>query len=84
MFEFYQVKSIRVHFYPYKYEYTSGAVSGLSTQGTPVLSIIDPDNVAPVVSPLREFFGYGNCHITKAYDTHTRSMNNFTDLGLSK
>jgi hypothetical protein len=28
MFEFYQVKSLSVRFYPYKYEYTAGAVSG--------------------------------------------------------
>jgi len=85
MFEYYQVKSIHVRFFPYKYEYTAGIVAGFSTQGTPVFSIIDPENTAPTAGALPSgYLSYGNCQITKPYDIHHRSMNNYTDLGLSK
>jgi len=53
--------------------------------GTPVYSIIDPDNTAPTAGNLASgFMSYGNCHVTNAYDVHRRSMTNYTDLGLSK
>lgn len=72
-------------FYPYKYEYTASALGGLSTMGFPTYSIIDPETTAPLTGNLpNAFFSYGNCHVTKAYDVHTRSMPNYTDLGLSK
>jgi hypothetical protein len=71
-------------FFPYHYQYTAGNLSGLSTQGAPNQTIIDPDGIAPTVAPQRAFFSYGNCKVVKSYDTVHRSMNNFTDLGLTK
>lgn len=31
MFEYYQVKAVHMTFFPYHYQYTAGALSGLST-----------------------------------------------------
>lgn len=78
------MKSVHAKFLPYRLEYTSGQLGGLSTRGYPVQSIIDPNNIPPTGNLPSSFFSYGNCNVTKPYDIHHRVMSNYTDLGLSK
>jgi hypothetical protein len=83
MFELYQVKQVHVKFIPYKWEYPGG-VGAVQTTGYPVWSIIDPENTLPSISLPGSYYSYGNCKDSRPYDEHRRSMNSYTDLGLSK
>ena len=70
-------------FIPYKWEYPGG-VGAVRTTGYPTWSIIDPENTLPGVAFPSSYYSYGNCKDCKPYEIHHRSMNNYTDLGLSK
>jgi hypothetical protein len=59
-------------------------VGAVQTTGYPVWSIIDPENTLPSISLPGSYYSYGNCKDSKPYDEHRRSMNSYTDLGLSK
>lgn len=83
MFEYYQVKQVHVRFIPYKWEYPGG-VGAVQTTGYPVWSIIDPEDTLPSVALPASYYSYGNCKDTHPYVEHKRSMNSYTDLGLSK
>jgi hypothetical protein len=84
MYEFYQVKAVSLVFYPYHFQYTAGQVTGVSTQGHTVQSIIDPENSLPNLSIQSAFYSYGNNKTTLPYREHSRGMRGYTDLGLSK
>jgi hypothetical protein len=84
MFELYQVKRVHIKFIPYKWEYPGGTVAPVVTTGYPTWSIIDPENTLPGISLPGSYYSYGNCKDEKPYNEHRRSMNNYTDLGLSK
>jgi hypothetical protein len=83
MFELYQVKAVHVKFIPYKWEYPGG-VGAVQTTGYPSWSIIDPENTLPSIALPGSYYSYGNCKDEKPYNEHRRSMNSYTDLGLSK
>jgi hypothetical protein len=83
MFEFYQVKAVHVRFIPYRWNLsalTTGSAGPIV--GYPAYSIVDPERTNPNTVP--NFLAYGNAKITVPYEQHHRSMNNYTDLGLSK
>lgn len=71
-------------FIPYKWEYPGGTVTPSRTTGFPTWSIVDPEDTLPSNGLVGSYYSYGNCHDAKAYDEHRRSLNNYTDLGLSK
>lgn len=82
MFEFYQVKSVKVKLIPYKYEYPS--TIGAQCYASPTWSIIDPLSPPPTGSLPGSFYSYGNCKDTKPYAEHHREMRDFTSLGIQK
>jgi hypothetical protein len=82
MFDFYQVKSVRIKFIPYKWEYPG--TLPVSTTAYPTWTIIDPESVLPTSFLPGSYYSYGNCRDAKPYAEHHRSMRNYTDLGLSK
>jgi len=58
-----------------------------ATQVYNTYSIQSPVDTVPLVngaSSNSAMFSYGNCHIKQGYDTHVRSMSDFTNLGLQK
>lgn len=81
MFDFYQVQSISLKVYPYKYE-TTASLTGVSrVDARPFYSCVDPESIGPDTSD--GIASYGNMHVSKAYDTHSRSLP-FHQLGIQK
>jgi hypothetical protein len=51
----------------------------------PTVSIIDPENTYPASgATFSESFSYGNGRIVKPYENHSRSMSDWTNLGVQK
>jgi hypothetical protein len=51
----------------------------------PTVSIIDPDTIYPAaVATFSQLFSFRNAKILKPYEVHSRSMSDYTNLGVQK
>lgn len=83
LYQFYQVESVHLEFYPFKWETTASTVGATvnTVFARPAFSCIDPDGVEPVGASA--VASYCNLMTTPAYATHKRGMG-YSALGIEK
>jgi len=84
MYEYYQVKRVHFKYVPYRFQ-GHGATSQITVYNN--YNIIQPDDTPALVngSTDREaLFSFGNCAIHQGYQHVSRSISDYTNLGLSK
>jgi len=86
MYQFYQAKHISFKYVPYRIQGKATA-DAKATVVFNTYSIQSPVDSVPTVNGAfsnSAMFSYGNCIIKQGYDSHVRSMSDFTNLGLQK
>jgi len=81
MFDFYQVQSVSMKVYPYKYETTSSLTGVAQVDARPFYSCVDPESTGPDTSD--GIASYGNMKVSQPYHVHERALP-FHQLGIQK
>lgn len=73
MYRFYQVKKVKMTFYPYIQRSTPSTGGNNVISVRPTYSILDSDSISPLV--IGSFASYGNMKVAAAEAVHTRDFN---------